>query len=140
MSLKFCFRVTQNLEIQLVKIKQLLETEKLKIKSSFAPPVKASTSNESSFPYNQENTNLAAKRVIESSTNDLADAVENEIEAPAVGSKSSARYLSKQEYLSNLRQHFHEIVVGGMEIRMRKKVARSIKEKVLLKGRRTRPS
>ena len=65
--------------------------------------------------------------VSNSSRQPLAAALESNKEKGFV-----EKFASKQEWLSNLNQHFVEIVVGGLEVSLRQKVAEKIEKKTKL--------
>ena len=116
-------RVTERLEVKIVKIKDLTTAEKLKVNASLSNGTPSGKSS-------------AAKVDLESQSNSpklASPSGEDKSDNQAVA--RGALNISKQEWLSNLSQNFQLIVVGGMDISMRTKVSKKISEHLQLRGK-----
>ena len=118
-----CVRVTETLEVKIVKTKDLTAAEKLKINASFS---NVSPSGKLSASKVDLESKSDSPKLVSTSGEDKSDN-----QAVARGALNT----SKQEWLSNLSQNFQLIVVGGMDISMRTKVSKKISEHLQLRGK-----
>lgn len=125
-----CYRVSQKLEVAIVKIKHLNEAEQLKINASFHTPDNLQ-SNSSRL---KKSGPVQVAEVPSTAASPETSVIEEEDHT--VRTKTSGvRTTSKQDWLFNFRANFFSIVIGNMEIGMRTKVSQSIEKKVALRGK-----
>ena len=121
-----CYRVSQKLEVAIVKIKHLNEAEQLKINASFDLQSNSSRLKKSGPVQVAEVPSTAARPetfVIEEEDHTVRT------------NTSGVRTTSKQDWLFNFQANFFSIVIENMEIGMRTKVSQSIEKKVALRGK-----
>ena len=121
----------------MVKIKNLTVAERKKVKTSFVPLAKASNLQEASSPDKRGQAVFSAKKGRENSKKTLAVGSCGDDGQVTKDDTRSVPLVSKQEWFANLRHHFDDVVLGGMEISMRKKVYKCIKDKSPLNVKET---
>ena len=133
------------LVVEVVKLKNLSEGEKLKINGTAANVSLNVTVDESEGRTNINDGNTpvtgggkvlgeAGSSGVGSTSGDGASSVEAGSGVDS-GLGGGSRYQSKQQWLNNLRNNFLDIAVGGLEVTLRKKVSELIEQKKPLKGK-----